>query len=131
MLDLDEPVGLMLAAVLNFGRDDADPAGVVRALVGALAPAVTSSPATPPGNINPRPPSRTGTPPPNRTHDRRRRTSAATAWSPESHDLLPDGSAGHTRYPWVSPAKGSTCGSMRRPSSGGGRSSWPAACPAC
>jgi hypothetical protein len=35
-LDLDEPVGLMLAAVLHFVRDDEDPKGIVRALVDAL-----------------------------------------------------------------------------------------------
>jgi SAM-dependent methyltransferase len=37
-LDWDEPVGLMLAAVLHFVRDDEDPAGIVRKLVDALAP---------------------------------------------------------------------------------------------
>ncbi|WP_433382601.1 SAM-dependent methyltransferase [Actinoplanes sp. CA-142083] len=37
-LDLGEPVGLMLAAVLHFIRDDEDPQGIVRTLIGALAP---------------------------------------------------------------------------------------------
>jgi hypothetical protein len=35
-LDLAEPVGLLLVAVLHFIRDDEDPAGIVRALVAAL-----------------------------------------------------------------------------------------------
>ncbi|GAA2646704.1 SAM-dependent methyltransferase [Paractinoplanes durhamensis] len=37
-LDLGRPVGLMLAAVLHFVRDDEDPAGIVQALLSALAP---------------------------------------------------------------------------------------------
>ena len=37
-LDLDRPVGLMLAAVLHFLRDDEDPQGVVHTLADALAP---------------------------------------------------------------------------------------------
>ncbi|MEU4245674.1 SAM-dependent methyltransferase [Actinoplanes sp. NPDC026619] len=38
VLDLAEPVGLMLAAVLHFVRDDEDPAGIVRTFLDALAP---------------------------------------------------------------------------------------------
>ena len=37
-LDLSRPVGLLLVAVLHFLSDAEDPRGVVRALVGALAP---------------------------------------------------------------------------------------------
>jgi hypothetical protein len=37
-LDLGEPVGLMLAAVVHFVRDDEDPQGIVRTLLAALPP---------------------------------------------------------------------------------------------
>ena len=38
VLDLDEPIALLLVAVLHFLPDDADPYGVVAALLDALAP---------------------------------------------------------------------------------------------
>jgi hypothetical protein len=38
VLDLTEPVALMLVGVLHFVRDDEDPYGIVRTLLGALPP---------------------------------------------------------------------------------------------
>jgi SAM-dependent methyltransferase len=38
LLDLEEPLGLMIVAVLHFVPDDDDPAGVIRTLRDALAP---------------------------------------------------------------------------------------------
>jgi predicted O-methyltransferase YrrM len=48
-LDLSQPVGLLLIAVLHFIRDDDDPAAIIAALVGALAPGslVVATHATP------------------------------------------------------------------------------------